>query len=175
MTTQSTARADSVRTAVAAEQHLTFELAGELFAIPILSVQEIRSWDRVSRIPRAPDFVLGVTNLRGVMVPVMDLRRRLGIEPCEQTPTTAVIVVSIELNAASMLVGCVVDAVSDVASIDSESIRPAPPVCGSIQSHFLNGLSAIESRLVMLLDLERLIDSASMCQNSKTPQLTEPV
>lgn len=142
------------------EQHLTFEVAGELFAIPILSVQEIRSWEAVSRIPRAPDYVLGVIDLRGVMVPILDLRRRLSIEPHETTATTAVIVVRVEHDgAAPLVVGWVVDAVSDVATVDADSVRPAPAVCGSVDRHFLNGLSTLDSRLLMMLDVGRLIET----------------
>lgn len=145
----------------ATEQYLTFELAGELFAIPILAVQEIRGWEPVSRVPRAPPYVLGVINLRGAVVPVLDLRSRLSIECRETTSTTVVIVVRIESSAAGIVtVGCVVDAVSDVSNVGSESIGPAPAICGSVDSHFLRGVSSLEARLVMFLDLTRLIDES---------------
>jgi purine-binding chemotaxis protein CheW len=145
--------------AASVEQYLTFEIAGELYAIPILSVQEIRGWEPVAKIPQTPPHVLGVIDLRGAVVPVVDLRTRLAIERREMTSTTVVIVVRIESpGAAAVTVGCVVDAVSDVANLADETVRPAPSVCGSVDSHFLRGLSAIDSRLVMLLDLSRLIE-----------------
>lgn len=147
------------------EQYLTFELAGELYAIPILAVQEIRGWEPVSRIPQTPPHVLGVIDLRGSVVPVVDLRTRLSIERRDTTSTTVVIVVRIEVPAgAPVTVGIVVDAVSDVANIDSASVRPAPSVCGDVDAHFLRGLSTIDTRLVMLLELPRLIDVASVAQ-----------
>ena len=147
----------------AVEQHLTFVLAGELFAIPILSVQEIRGWEAVSRIPQSPDHVLGVINLRGAVVPVLDLRTRLSIERVDKTSTTVVIVVRISApSGAQATVGLVVDAVSDVVNIDTAHVNPAPAVCGSVDTHFLHGLSSIEDRLVMLLDLTRLIDEHSL-------------
>jgi purine-binding chemotaxis protein CheW len=145
--------------AASVEQYLTFELAGELYAIPILAVQEIRGWEPVARIPQTPPHVLGVIDLRGAVVPVVDLRTRLSIERRDMTSTTVVIVVRIEAGgSAPVTVGIVVDAVSDVANIDSASVRPAPSVCGDVDAHFLRGLSAIDARLVMLLELPRLID-----------------
>ena len=163
MSATSSPRSPADRASAPLEQHLTFEVAGELFAIPILSVQEIRSWEAVSRIPRAPGYVLGVIDLRGVMVPILDLRRRLSIEPRETTATTAVIVVRVERGGtAPLVVGWVVDAVSDVATIDAASVRPAPAVCGSVDRHFLNGLSTLDSRLLMMLDVGRLIETDAM-------------
>jgi purine-binding chemotaxis protein CheW len=148
--------------AATVEQYLTFELAGELYAIPILSVQEIRGWEPVSKIPQTPPHVLGVIDLRGAVVPVVDLRTRLAIERRDTTSTTVVIVVRIEAaEREAVTVGCVVDAVSDVANIDGATVRPPPSVCGNVDSHFLRGLSAIDERLVMLLDLTRLIDVAT--------------
>jgi purine-binding chemotaxis protein CheW len=163
MTRHHPPRPDATRGAAAMEQHLTFEVAGELFAIPVLSVQEIRSWDKVSVIPRAPSYVLGVIDLRGVMVPILDLRRRLSITPREPTPTTAVIVVRVaDDTGAPVVVGWVVDSVSDVADVDPTAVRPAPEVLGSVDSHFLSGLSTLDSRLLLLLDLGRLIETATI-------------
>lgn len=145
-----------------AEQYLTFEINHELFAIPILVVQEIRGWEKVSRIPKTPSHILGVINLRGAVVPVLDLRRRLGISTIDVTATTVVIVVRIpSQTGAAATVGCVVDAVSDVASIAPDEIREAPSVCGSVDSHFICGVSSIDQRLVMILELGRLIEQAT--------------
>ena len=145
-----------------AEQYLTFEINHELFAIPILVVQEIRGWEKVSQIPNTPTHILGVINLRGAVVPVLDLRRRLGMAALEVTTTTVVIVVRIRTHSGTVAtVGCVVDAVSDVASISPGDIRVAPPVCGSIDDHFIRGVSSIDKQLVMILELGRLIDQAN--------------
>jgi len=158
----STLTAPTAANAGQADQYLTFLLAGELFAIPILTVQEIRGWEKVTRIPRGPSHVLGVINLRGAVVPVLDVRSRLGMEPRDVTPTTVVIVVRIGEQPNAPTVGCVVDAVSDVANIALDAVRPAPDVCGTIDHHFISGVSTIDDRLVMLIELGRLIDATSL-------------
>jgi purine-binding chemotaxis protein CheW len=144
--------------AATSEQYLTFALDGGLFAIPILAVQEIRGLETVSRIPRSPDEVLGVMNLRGAVVPVVDLRLRLAIERAERTSTTVVILVRlVARDGLEKVVGCVVDAVSDVAHIADADVRPAPEACGSVERHFLRGVVDVDGRLVLLLDLARLL------------------
>jgi purine-binding chemotaxis protein CheW len=147
---------------LSSEQFLTFEIGSELFAIPILAVQEIRGWEKVSHIPRTEAHVLGVINLRGTVVPVLDVRTRLGMESRAVTATTVVIVVRIETPAhEKTTVGCVVDAVSDVATIGADQIRPAPSACGSVDSHFIRGVASIDQRLVLLLDIARLIEQST--------------
>ena len=140
------------------EQYLTFELAGELFAIPILAVQEIRGWESATRVPQAPAHVLGVINLRGAVVPVMDLRLRLAIERADMTAKTVVIVVRIDGGEGRLVtVGCVVDAVSDVANIAEGDVRLVLSLCESVNGSFLRGVAAVDSRLTMLLDLPKLL------------------
>ncbi len=152
----------SVANVAAPGQYLTFALAGEQFGIPILSVQEIRGWEAVSRTPHAPQYVLGVMNLRGAVVPVLDLRARLGMQICERTPTSVVIVVRVAAaGAAAVTMGCLVDAVSDVVSLGAESERAMPSACGSVDSHFLAGIATLDKQLLLLLDLERLVLTGS--------------
>ena len=142
-------------------QYLTFALAGELFAIPILAVQEIRGWESISRTPRAPDYVLGVMNLRGAVIPIIDLRARLGMEICERTSTSVVIVVRVATSGgAAVTVGCLVDAVSDVISLSVDAEHPTPSACGQVDTHFLAGMSTVDKQLVMLLDLVRLVETS---------------
>jgi len=142
-------------------QYLTFALAGEQFAIPILAVQEIRGWEPISRTPRAPAYVLGVMNLRGAIVPILDLRSRLGMESSERTSTSVVIVVRVDTRAATgVTVGCLVDAVSDVVSLAVEMERPTPSACGGVDEHFLAGMATMDKQLVMLLDLVRLVETS---------------
>jgi purine-binding chemotaxis protein CheW len=142
-------------------QYLTFALAGETFAIPILAVQEIRGWEPISRTPRAPNYVLGVMNLRGAVVPILDLRIRLGMQAGERTSTSVVIVVHVDTAASgAVTVGCLVDAVSDVVSVEAQSTRPTPSACGGMDAHFLSGMATIEQQLVMLLDMNRLVETS---------------
>lgn len=158
-TPATTPAADGAETA---RQFLTFEVATDVFAIPILAVREIRGWEKVSRMPRTDQHILGVINLRGTVVPVLDVRTRLGLEAREVTPTTVVIVVHIQHPAkGALVVGCVVDAVSDVATIDAATVRPAPDACGSVERHFIQGVAPIDDRLVLLLDLARLIEQTA--------------
>jgi purine-binding chemotaxis protein CheW len=149
---------NAAASAVSSEQYLTFEVGSELFGIPILAVQEIRGWEKAAQIPRTEAHVLGVINLRGAVVPVLDVRMRLGMSSHDVTATTVVIVVQIiHAQTCTVTVGCVVDAVSDVATIAMETIRPAPRVCGSIDTHFVSGVATLDKRLVLLMDLGRLI------------------
>jgi len=149
--------------AESARQFLTFEVDAEVFAIPILAVQEIRGWEKVSRMPRTSDHILGVINLRGTVVPVLDVRTRLGIAAREVTATTVVIVVMIDhASKGPRVVGCVVDAVSDVATIPAEAIREAPDACGCVDTHYIHGVASIDERLVLLLDLQRLIEQSAV-------------
>jgi purine-binding chemotaxis protein CheW len=142
-------------------QYLTFALAGEQFAVPILSVQEIRGWETVSRTPGSLDYILGVMNLRGAVVPVIDLRARLGMEPGERTSTSVVIVVRVDTGSSGPItVGCLVDGVADVISLSDDAMKPPPAICGSLDSHFLAAVATVDRQLVMLLHLARLIATA---------------
>jgi len=148
---------------VVSNQYLTFALAGELFAIPILAVQEIRGWEAISRTPRSPHYVLGVMNLRGAVIPIIDLRARLGMDSCERTSTSVVIVVRVATSdGTNATVGCLVDAVSDVISLPADAERPTPSACGKLDTHFLAGMATVETQLVMLLDLVPLVET-SLC------------
>jgi purine-binding chemotaxis protein CheW len=159
-TTDSVSSAEATAASMAA-QYLTFGLAGEQFAIPILAVQEIRGWEKVSRTPHAPGHVLGVMNLRGAVVPVLDLRARLGMDLCERTSTSVVIVVRVDTSsAAAVTVGCLVDGVSDVVNLSADRETPAPSACGTMDTHFLTGVATMETQLVMLLDLVRLVETS---------------
>src|ERR1700732_1218106 len=116
------------------EQYLTFLLAGEEYGVDILRVQEIKGWDKVTRIPHTPDYVLGVINLRGAVVPILDLRRRFGLETIAFGPTTVVIVVRVMSGRDERTVGVVVDAVSEVYNVDAAGTKP-PPAVGGRRAH----------------------------------------
>ncbi|HZX72176.1 MAG TPA: chemotaxis protein CheW [Rhodanobacter sp.] len=134
-------------------QQLTFNLAGEEYGVDILSVREIRGWSRVTRIPQTPAHLLGVLNLRGAIVPIMDLRLRFGLERESYGESTVVIIVAI----AERLFGMVVDAVSDVIDIDADAIKPVPDMGAVVDTRYLKGLATHEERMVMLLDVEKLM------------------
>ncbi len=146
-------------------QFLAFELASEYYAVDILRVVEIRGWTPVTAIPNTPSFVKGVLNLRGTIVPILDLRDRFHLESRSYTPTTVVIVVSIQTESGDKVVGMVVDAVSCVMDILESEMKPAPDFGTSIHTEFIRGLATVNERMVMLLDLD------CMLTNSETKQL----
>jgi purine-binding chemotaxis protein CheW len=134
-------------------QQLTFNLAGEEYGVDILSVREIRGWSRVTRIPQTPDYLLGVLNLRGAIVPIMDLRLRFGLQRESYDDNTVMIIVAV----AERLFGIVVDAVSDVVDIDQAAIRPVPDMGAVVDTRYLKGLATHDERMLMLLDVEKLM------------------
>lgn len=136
------------------KQFLTFRIGGEEYGLDILRVQEIRSYEAPTRVANAPPFVKGVVNLRGVIVPILDLRIRLG-QPSEYNTFTVVIV----LNVASRVVGVVVDSVSDVLELAATEIKPRPEVPAAMDSRFITGLGKIGERMLILLDIEAMIKS----------------
>ena len=139
--------------AVPVLQQLTFDLAGEEYGVEILAVREIRGWSRVTRIPQTPAYLLGVLNLRGAIVPIMDLRLRFGLERESYGDNTVVIIVAL----GERLFGIVVDAVSDVIDIDPASVKPVPDMGAVVDTRYLKGLATHVERMVMLLDVEKLM------------------
>ena len=144
-------------------QYLTFILAEESYGIDILKVQEIRGWVPVTKVPNAPSFVRGVMNLRGAIVPVIDLRLRFGLESVEYTKTTVVIVVTVRSEQGGRIVGMVGDGVSDVLNINNAAEIKDPPDFGTaVNTEFISGLVTIEAGMVMLLDVDRLLSIEEM-------------
>ena len=139
-------------------QYLTFMLSGEEYGVEILKVQEIKGWDSVTPIPNTPDHMLGVLNLRGAIVPIVDLRKRFQLDDIEFGPTTVVIVVKMESEDQSRTVGLVVDAVAEVYRLENDSIQPAPEMGTTIHTEFVRGLVTVDKKMVILLDVDQLID-----------------
>lgn len=138
------------------EQFLTFKLDTEFYAVDILCVEEIRSWEKPTKIPNSASYVKGVINMRGVIVPIVDLRLKFGIGEAVYCETTVVIVLSYESDESSRTIGFVVDAVSDVLDADESDIKPAPPLGGVIPHHFINGMVNVGDGVVTLLDIKAL-------------------
>ena len=139
-------------------EFLTFRLGAEEYGIDILRVQEIRSYEEPTRIANAPHFIKGVVNLRGVIVPVVDLRIKLGCEKVEYNGFTVVIV----LNVRGRVVGAVVDSVSDVLELAGDLIKPAPEMSASVDTSFITGIASVGERMLILMDIEALMSSADM-------------
>lgn len=133
-------------------QFLSFTLGEEEYGVDILRVQEIRSWEPVSRIPNVPSYEKGVVNLRGAIVPIIDLRERFGLGHLKYTPLTVVVVLQMETEEGNTRVmGVVVDSVSDVIDVDKKSIQDAPNFGTKVSTEFINGLASVNERMVMLL------------------------
>ena len=141
-----------------AGEFLSFRLGAEEYGIDILRVQEIRSYEEPTRIANAPSFIKGVVNLRGVIVPVVDLRIKLNCEKVEYNGFTVVIV----LNVHGRVVGAVVDSVSDVLELSSELIKPAPEMNSTVDTGFITGIASVGERMLILMDIEALMSSADM-------------
>ncbi|MFS2224818.1 chemotaxis protein CheW [Pantoea sp. B65] len=140
------------------QEFLVFTLGDEEYGIDILKVQEIRGYDQVTRIANTPQFIKGVTNLRGVIVPIIDLRIKFDQPDVDYNDNTVVIVLNLERR----VVGIVVDGVSDVLSLTQEQIRPSPEFAVTMSTEYLTGLGALGERMLILVDIEKLLSSEEM-------------
>lgn len=169
MSTTLTAPATGTQTGFAAGKFLSFQLSKEEYGIAILKVREIIGMVDVTPLPRTPDFVRGVVNLRGRIIPVIDLRRKFGMAPAEFTNETCIVVVDVGRDAESAFrVGCIVDTVSEVLTIGAEHFE-ATPRCANAAGDYIAGLAKLKDRVLILLDIERVIgdiDPAALAQGS---------
>lgn len=139
-------------------QLVTFSIGEEEFGVNILKVQEINRTMEITKVPRSPEFVEGVINLRGKVIPIIDLRRRFGLVPKPEDKDTRIIV--IEIN--SVIVGFVVDAVSEVLRIPASTVEPPPPVVAGVESDYISGVGQLKDRLLIMLDLDRLLSTEDL-------------
>lgn len=135
------------------EQLVVFRLAEELYGLDIGMVQEIMTWHPVTRVPRTPHFVEGILNLRGQIIPVIDLRKRFGIANADVAQGTRIVVAEIE----GLVVGLVVDGVSEVLRVPADRIEPPSPVLASVDTAFIRGVAKMDERLIVLLDANRIL------------------
>ncbi len=143
----------------AAGQYLTFILAGTEYGVDILRVQEIKGWDTATEIPNTPEYIRGVINLRGTIVPIVDLRKRFHMEAVAYGNTTVVVVLKVKGAGGERTMGFVVDAVSDVYNVTVDQINAAPDFGSSVSTEFVKGLAAVEDKMVILLDIDQLVDT----------------
>jgi purine-binding chemotaxis protein CheW len=150
-------------------QFLTFRLAAEEYGIDILSVQEIKGWSGATPLPESPPYLLGVINLRGIVVPIIDLRKRFGLAQADFGPTTVVIVARVDSPAGTRIAGFVVDAVCEVYTVGEADRRPIPEAVTG-QQEFVQGLATVEDKMIILLDIERLLTQAAACSANTVAQ-----
>jgi len=159
----------------AENQYLTFMLAGEEYGVDILTVQELRGWEPTTPIPNSPSYVRGVINLRGVVVPIVDLRDRFNMERVDYGPTTVVVIVKVKSEVHERILGIVVDAVSEVYNISESDLQPPPDMQGSISIDYVKGLATLENKMVILLDISKLVHEGILSGEKGTPSETELV
>lgn len=150
-------------------QYLTFMLADEEYGVDILTVQELRGWEPTTPIPNTPPYVLGVINLRGVVIPIVDLRNRFGLEHMEYGPTTVVVIVKVQEHGKERILGIVVDAVSEVYDIGKADMQPPPEMDGAISIDFVTGLATMNEKMVILLDINRLVHEGILAKAKESP------
>jgi purine-binding chemotaxis protein CheW len=139
-------------------EYLTFRLATESYGIDILKVQEIRGYDSVTRIANTPDFIKGVINLRGVIVPIVDLRLKFAVGEATYHEFTVVIII----NVLGKVIGIVVDGVSDVVALPPESVKPAPELGAALDTRYITGIGTAGEEMLILLDIEKLMGSEEL-------------
>lgn len=145
-----------------AGKYLTFQLGPEIYGLEILKVQEIIGMMAVTTVPRTPDFVRGVINLRGKVIPVIDLRRKFSMETKEDTERTCIIVVQISGAGQMVTMGIIVDEVSEVMDIKAEQLEPAPSFGGSVSTDFILAMGKVGQKVVMLLDVDRVLSGGEV-------------
>jgi purine-binding chemotaxis protein CheW len=152
-------------------QLISFEVGEEEYGLEILRVKEVIRIREITRLPRAPRFVKGIINLRGDVIPIIDLRDRFGLEHREYSAMTRVIVVDVE----GRLVGMVVDAASQVVRIPADQIEPPPPIVGGLSAEYIKGVGKLEDRLVILLNIDRILSSEEKAELDRLPEGQEVV
>jgi purine-binding chemotaxis protein CheW len=153
-----TSQESSSHQAAIASEYLTFTLASETYGIDILKVQEIRGYDSVTRIANTPEYIKGVINLRGVIVPIVDLRIKLQVGEVSYHEFTVVIII----NVLGKVMGIVVDGVSDVVALTPESIKPAPELGSALDTRYITGLGTVNDEMLILVDIEKLVASEEL-------------
>jgi len=157
-----------------ARQYLTFLLAAAEYGVDILRVQEIKGWDTVTALPNTPEYVRGVMNLRGAIVPIIDLRQRFRMERLDPGPTTAVVVLKVIHDYGSRIMGVVVDAVSDVHNVTDAELRPAPECGSTASSECVQGLATVNGQMLIILDVDQLLNTGELAVATDTPPERTP-
>ncbi len=142
-----------------ATQHLTFKLDEEVFAVDISKVREVLEYTTVTKVPQTPDFMKGVINLRGHVVPVIDLRLKFGMMEAEKTVNTCIIIVEVTLEGDSIVLGALVDSVQEVFDFEADQIEPAPKIGTRLNTEFIKGMGKRDEQFIMILDINKVFSS----------------
>jgi purine-binding chemotaxis protein CheW len=164
-----------------ATQHLTFKLDEEVFALDISKVREVLEYTTVTKVPQTPDFMCGVINLRGGVVPVVDLRLKFDMAEAEKTVNTCIIIVEVTLDGESAVLGALVDSVQEVFEFEPDQIEPAPKIGTKLKTDFIKGMGKRDEHFIMILDIDRvfstdelaIVQDAGSYEQSENPEETE--
>jgi purine-binding chemotaxis protein CheW len=143
-------------------QYLTFKLADEIFAFDVAKVREILELTTITKVPQTPDFMRGVINLRGSVVPVIDLRLNFGMQCTEQTVNTCIIVVEVNLHGETLVLGVLADSVQEVVEMEPDHIEPPPQLGTKLNTEFIKGMGKVENDFVMILDIDKVFSSEEL-------------
>ena len=156
----------SVSSITETSQYLTFKLEDEVFALEIGKVREVLDFTSVAKVPQTPDFMLGVINLRGTVVPVVDMRLKFAIARAEKTVNTCIIIFEIEIDGENTVLGALVDSVQEVMDLDPDQIEPAPRIGTSLNTKFIKGMGKRDNQFVIILDIDKVFsaDELSMAR-----------
>lgn len=145
-------------------QYLTFKLADEVFAFDVAKVREILELTSITKVPQTPDFMRGVINLRGSVVPVIDLRLNFGMQCTEQTVNTCIIVVEVNLNGEILVLGVLADSVQEVVEMEPDHIEPPPQLGTKLNTEFIKGMGKVDNTFVMILDIDKVFSSDELSE-----------
>jgi purine-binding chemotaxis protein CheW len=151
-----------VDTITEVRQYLTFKLSDEVYALDVAKVREVLDFTTVTKIPRTPEFMRGVINLRGNVVPVVDLRLGFGLSKTEKTVNTCIIVVEVDLEGESTIIGALADSVEEVIDLEPDQIEPPPRIGTGIKTDFIHGMGKRDSRFIMILDIDKVFSTEDL-------------
>jgi len=143
-------------------QYLTFKLEDEVYATDIAQVREVLEYSRVTKVPRTPDYMRGVINLRGRVVPVLDLKLRFGMSRTEQTVNTCIIIVEVNMEGDKMIIGALADSVQEVIEMDPSVIEPPPKIGTKLNTDFIRGMGKRDEQFVIILDIDKVFSSENL-------------
>ncbi|MEQ8192270.1 MAG: chemotaxis protein CheW [Candidatus Eremiobacterota bacterium] len=152
----------AVQSITETRQYLTFILDGELFALDISKVREVLDYTKITRVPQMPEFMLGVINLRGSVVPVIDMRTKFGMNKVERTVNTCIVIVEVTLDSDNVILGALVDSVQEVFELDPEQIEPPPKIGMRLKTEFIKGMGKKEEKFIIILDIDRVFSTEEL-------------
>lgn len=165
----------SVAEIIETTQYLTFKLEDEVFALDIAKVREVLEYTTVTKVPRTPDFMCGVINLRGGVVPVVNMRLKFGMPDAEKTVNTCIIIVEVQLDGETTVLGALADSVQEVMDLEPDQIEPAPKIGTRLRTDFIKGMGKHDNKFIMILDIDKVFsaDELAMVQNAGGSQKSE--